>query len=427
MKTPLPQNLPFLWGTATSSHQVEGNNQFNDWWEWEMQGRVIEKSAHADKHYELYPEDFKLIKGLGQNAHRLSIEWSRIEPRENEWNQAEIDHYREVLIELKNLGIEPIVTLHHFTHPQWFAEKGGWLNEKSTEYFSRYTEKVVAALGEHVRFWMTINEPLIFIYFGFTEGSWPPGIASVPKSLEAFKKLLHAHIASYQVIHKIYKNWQKPVWVSFAHHMGYLQPCRSNSLRDKISTWLRNWFLNHVFVKALMSGFLFFPGFFCESLPAKGTLDYLGLNYYSRNFIRSSGFKTREEAIGAVCLDPHHDVQVKERNVMGWDIFPEGIYQVLKQLKQYNLPVIISENGICAADDEQRARFIQDHLAMILKAKEEGVQVFGYLYWSLMDNFEWAHGYKPRFGLIEVDFTTFERKVRPSAQVLSRICRNITR
>lgn len=416
----------FFWGTSTSAHQVEGNNTKNDWWRWEQEGKLLEPSGIACDHYNRYAADFEMISSLGHNAHRFSLEWSRFEPEENVWNEEAFQHYEKVFQELKKRSIEPFVTLHHFTSPEWFAEKGGWAHPETAHYFARFTERVVKAFAPYVKYWITINEPLIYLYHGFYAGLWPPGVKSFEISKKVVRNQLLAHIEAYRVIHKIYAERNEPVCVSIAAHLSHITPCRPNCWRDKFAACVRNKILNNLFVKALKTGILFFPGLFCELLPAKETLDFIGLNYYTRDFVRFRGWLGMD-AVGSVCSkDEHgHQAQVAERNMMGWEINPEGLYGVLKLLKRYNLPIYITENGTCTLDDTQRERFIRTHLDAVVRARKEGVPVDGYFYWSLMDNFEWAFGFGPRFGVVEVDYPTQTRKIRPSAYVLSELCRKI--
>lgn len=416
----------FLWGTATSSHQVEGDNRHNDWWAWEQAGRVKEPSGRACDQYRLYKEDISLISELGHNGHRFSIEWSRIEPEEDRWNDDALVHYENILKELIRRGIEPVVTLHHFTNPQWFAARGGWLASDCVHYFVRYVERVVHALGRHVKIWITINEPLIFLYHGYFSGQWPPGVQSFDDALQVFRHLLAGHLAAYRTIHKIYQRaFQKPVWISIAHHLMCFTPCRPASFGDRLSAFLRDWFSNHLFVDAALSGFLFFPSMFCEFLSTRHALDFLGINYYARDFIRFAGLY-QGNTLGQICEKKHHEREIRETNSLGWEVYPEGIYQVLKSLGRYHLPVLITENGICTEQDDQRVRFIREHLEQVERARQQGIPVVGYFHWSLLDNFEWAEGFGPRFGIVEVDYKTQERKVRPSAQVLTEICRKLS-
>lgn len=412
----------FFWGSSTSSHQVEGDNSNNDWWKWEQEGKLKEPSNQACDHWNRYEEDFGIAQELGHNAHRFSLEWSRLETANNVWNDEAFKHYEKVLKDLKARGIEPIVTLHHFTNPQWFSDLGGWHDPACIKLFERYTKKVMEAFAPYVKYWITINEPLILLHFGYVEGTWPPGIKDMKLAFKSMRNLLHAHVASYQAIHAHYKenNLEKPA-VSVAKHMGYLVPYSDKSYKDHIAVWLRNWFFNHLFIRAAQTGFLFFPGVFCEPLAQSGTMDYIALNYYMRQIIKGGkGF-----GFDGFMGEMRDDTKSLELNFLKWEICPEGLLDLLRQLKRYKLPIMVTENGICTDDDNQRIRYIQSHVDVVKQARSEGIPVDGYFYWSLLDNFEWAEGYDPHFGIVEVNFKTFERKVRGSAHVLSECCRKI--
>ena len=416
---------PFLWGASTSSHQIEGNNRANDWWAWEQAGKLKEPSGLACDHYHRFREDFDILSRLGHKAYRFSIEWSRLEPEENQWSEDGFDFYEKIFEELERRGIEPVVTLHHFTNPEWFTRKDGWLQADAFFYFTRYVNRVIERFGRHVRFWITINEPLVYLYHGFYAGLWPPGLQSFASSMRVFRHLVTAHTKAYSAIHHYYKNQlHKEVWVSLAMHLSHFTPCRAHSLLDRWVVWLRHWFANDVFLRAVTSGFLFFPGIFCEFLHIKNCLDFIGVNYYTRDFVRFSSLGGID-FIGSVCDKEHHKEQVQEKNMMGWEVYADGLYEVLRDLRKYHLPVLITENGLATLEDSQRARFIKDHLNAVRRAREEHVPVAGYFYWSLLDNFEWAHGFEPRFGIVHVDYQTQERIIRESAQVLSEMCRKI--
>lgn len=415
----------FLWGAATSSHQVEGHNRNNDWWAFEKAGRVKTCSEAACNQYELYRSDIELISRLGHNAHRFSLEWSRLEPREGVWDAEAFRHYSDMLTEMRRRGIEPVVTLHHFTNPAWFAEKGGWLTPGNHRYFARYARKAAEAFGSQVRFWNTINEPVVYLYHGYCTGLWPPGSKSFSDGAQVFRHLLYGHTDAYREIHKHYATvLDTPVWVSIAKHLSVFTPCNPMSARDRWLTFLRDWFFNHLYLQALTSGFLFFPGLFCEFLSSRGTLDYIGVNYYTRHFVTGSG--SGPTPLGADCDEKHHEGQSRELNAMGWEVYPHGFYEVLMSLKRYRLPVMVCENGICAEEDSQREQFVRTHLDAVARAQRDGVEMWGYFYWSLMDNFEWADGFKPRFGIVEVDYATQKRTPRPSAQVLAQTCRKLS-
>ena len=396
-----PKN--FLWGAATSSYQVEGNNSNSDWWPWEKAvGK--ENSGAACRHYELYNQDFDLAKELNHNAHRLSIEWARVEPNEGEFSQEALKHYVDVILALRSRGIEPMVTLHHFTNPIWFSQSGAWENKRSVERFFRYCEVVTRALAKHVHYWVTINEPSIYASHSYIFGQWPPQTKSVWKTKAVYDNMTWAHIKAYHLMHKIYKelNFSKPS-VGVAQHVQAIVPC-TNSLRDRWATSLRKkWF--HF-------------GIFDEIMKHKA-MDFIGLNYYSRQQVELTGWGLGN-FVWETC-NSNHDPCTK--NSLGWDIYPQGLCQVLLELKKYNVPVVITENGICTLDDNQRWDFIQSHLKAVHQAISQGANVAGYLYWSLMDNFEWAQGFTPRFGLIEIDYTTYKRTVRESARKFAQICK----
>ena len=396
-----PQN--FLWGAATSSYQIEGNNSNSDWWLWEKNvGK--EQSGCACRHYELYEKDFDLAKGLNHNTHRLSIEWARVEPQEGKFSQEELKHYVNVIIALRERNIEPMVTLHHFTNPIWFSESGGWENRNSVEKFLRYCDVVTRALAKHVRYWITINEPTIYISHSFMWGAWPPQKRSNLKAKAVHDHLIEAHIEAYRMMNTIYHelNMAKPS-ISISQHMQAVIPC-TQSLRNRLAVRLRDWIINFEILDRLIKS---------------KTMDFIGVNYYSRQLVDVTSWRIGN-LLMEVCRKNHDPVK---KNSLGWDIYPEGLYQVLLKLKKYHLPVVITENGICTSDDSLRWEFLSEHLRSIHKAMEEGVNVGGYLYWSLLDNFEWDKGFGPRFGLVDVDYDSYQRTVRESARKFGQVCK----
>ncbi|KPJ56128.1 hypothetical protein AMJ49_05670 [Parcubacteria bacterium DG_74_2] len=381
-----PKN--FLWGSATSSHQVEGDNIHNDWWEAEQAGKLKYKSGKACDHYNQYEQDFDLIKKLNQNAYRFSIEWSRIEPREGEFNQKEIEYYRKMLLALKKRDIKIMLTLHHFTTPLWLAKKGDWANPKVIFYFSRFAERVFNEYQDLVDFWVTINEPFsVYATHGYLLGVFPPKKRNPILFLKVVKNQIIVHKKIYKIFHKL-----KPdIKVGIAKNNAYFEPYFSKSPLDKLSVALAHYFGNEYFLNKI-----------------KNYQDFIGLNYYFHRKILFPFFEKNENKI---------------KSDLNWEIYPKGIYYVLKELKKYQKPVYITENGLADAKDRLRKDFIKDHLFWIHKAIEEGVDVRGYFHWSLMDNFEWAEGFSPRFGLIEIDYKTMERKPRSSAYYYAKICK----
>jgi len=413
----------FMWGAATSSHQVEGNNVNNDWWQWEQNGKVKERSGSACDHWNRYREDFRIAKSLNHNAHRFSLEWSRIEPHEGQFNDAAIIHYREVIESLRSLGLEPVVTLHHFTLPVWLSQKGGWLFEGAPDLFARYVRKVVEELGEHVRYWITLNEPVAYVFKGYLMGEWPPGEKSYEKTLKALSHLLKGHVLAYDSIKEVNRKLKRSsAQVGIAKHVLIFTPCSPKSWKDRLSVSLRNAMFNHLFIKALIRGRIFYPGLFRIRLPKAKTLDFIGLNYYTRDFVHNEGFQI-PAIFGDICTLKHHR-NVGKRNFLSWEIYPQGLYQLVKEFSQYKLPLLITENGVCIEHDAERFEFVKSHLIQLTRAMKEGAKVIGYLYWSLLDNYEWAEGYGPRFGLIEVDYETQSRKIRDSGKQFAEICRS---
>lgn len=383
---------------------MEGDNRYSDWWGWEEKGALKYRSGAACRHYELFRSDFDLAKSLNHNAHRLSIEWARIEPVEGQFSREEINHYIDVIEALLERGIEPIVTLHHFTNPSWFTTQGGWLHKDSRGQFLRYVEKIVSALCGKVRFWVTINEPIVYTYHSYMIGLWPPQQKAFANLKKVRKELVSAHIGAYSVIHNIYKKGKlSPPRVGIAHNIQFFQS-RNNSLINKLAVLLRDRLYNFGII---------------DELERAGTLDYIGLNYYTRSVadVKSLGYY---HLLSDVSDRP--DPSVK-KNLLGWDTYPQGLYKLCLKFKRYNLPIFILENGICTDDDGERWEYIKEHLKAIHAAIQAGVNISGYLYWSLLDNYEWHEGFSPRFGLIEVDYTTFKRTVRQSARKFAAVCK----
>ena len=413
----------FLWGASTSSHQVEGGNTNNDWWAWEQVGRVKEPSGAACDQYHRFESDFELARQLHHNAHRLSIEWSRIEPREGEFDEHALAHYRTVVQALRQRGLEPVVTLHHYTNPLWLAQTGGWANPIVVERFARFARRTTDALGDHVRYWLTINEPMVYMVTHYLDGVGPPGEQNLQMAWRVLEHLVRAHVDAYHAIHDAARAKGRTALVSIAHHVQPFLPCRRWWPPDRWIAALMERFYNFGFLEAVLHGRLSIPARRALRIPeGTRTLDFIGMNYYGRIFMRLADLHPKHWG-GSRCSTRHHR-EVTERNDMDWDVYPPGIRDVLGWGRPYQLPILITENGICTRDDRQRERFILNHLQWVARAIEEGVPVLGYLHWSLLDNFEWAHGFGPRFGLIEVDYATQERRIRDSARRYAEVCRS---
>lgn len=376
----------FLWGAATSAYQVEGNNIHSDWEDFKSAGK-------ASDQYHLYEQDFDLAKKLGHNAHRLSIEWSRIEPEEGKFDSSAITHYKKVLKTLKDRDFTVMLTLHHFTNPQWITLQGGWENGKTAQYFERFVEKVVPELKDYVDLWITINEPGVLMWQSYLVGLWPPQKKNRWTAFRVLLNLASAHKKAYKLIHNLIPYAE----VGIAHNIISFDAFHHHSILEGIFEWGYDVFGNHLIY--ILTG---------------KTHDFLGINYYFNQYISFNG-QTRLPRIV--------DISVSKKDIsdLGWEIYPEGIFDILIDISDFHLPVYITENGIASTNDDRRVRFLIGYLKEIYHAIQLGVDVKGYFHWSLIDNFEWADGFEPRFGLVEVDYKNQARKVRPSAYVYKEI------
>ena len=401
----------FVWGSATAAHQVEGDNRHNDWWAHELapDTNAIEPSGIACDHYHRFAEDFRLIRSLDQRAHRLSIEWSRIEPAEGEINQAEVDHYRAVLSTLRELGIEPWVTLHHFTLPLWFARRGGFSRTENLGAFRRFVAVVASQCGDLVSHWCTINEPTIHAEMGYRFGYFPPRARDQALATRTLCNLFHAHAQATEVLRE---QATRPPFVGITLAVQAHEPYRPESEADRAFAARRDAESNGACFEALRTGVFRYPDQRDEEIPGlKKSSEFVGVQYYSR-------FRHDAATRGPAPADP-----ARRLSQMGWEVYPEGLPPLLRRAAATGLPVYVTENGICCDDDRERIEFIADHLDAVDRVRREGADIRGYFYWSAMDNFEWNFGYGPKFGLIEVDRHALARRPRPSAHFFAEIAR----
>ncbi len=371
----------FFWGAATSAYQIEGNNKHSDWWHWEIKNKK-ERSGEACDFWRKYPEYFDYLEQGKMNSFRLSIEWARVQPQKNKWDAKAFKHYREILQDLKKRKIEPVVTLWHFTLPQWLAKTGGWLNSRALEYFEKYVKKVQKELNDNVKYWITLNEPGIYIFESFLEGAWPP-----QKGLALFDaiKLREVLIKAHKISFSILKTRDNLVGLSF------------NLSSDEVKGTLNP--VNHL-IRYFLENFSDWG--FLKKL--KQEIDFIGINYYFHNIIN---LPYKAPWTG--------NKKSKYTSDLGWEIYPKGIYPVSKKAFAIaKKPIMITENGLADAQDEKREDFLKNHIFWLNKAFAEGLPIIGYLHWSLMDNFEWTMGKTPRFGLLEIDYAKMEIKPRKS-------------
>jgi beta-glucosidase len=406
----------FLWGTSTSAHQVEGNN-INDWaaWEpghaqqasaaakavydsggsvWEDWDHIADKpeayiSGKACDHYHRFKEDAAILASIGANAFRLSIEWSRIEPEEGVFNQAEINHYREVIQTLKEKGIEPLVTLWHWTIPTWFAKKGGFRNRRAVFFFNRFVEQVASSLGSDVHYWITLNEPEIFTSQGYVIGKRPPQIKNALLYFPVLRTLTQCHNAAFDTL----KRANPACSVGLAKDCYHFFPGTPS-------------FINRLAVRLLHStrnNLIFWM--------VRRRQDFLGINYYVAHKV-------------SIRLDKPASQWLQDQ---GWEGSPSGLPALLMSLqRRFNKPLIITENGTIDGRDEHRALYIRTVGTYLKQAMAEGVNLIGYLHWTLLDCFEWDIGYVFRFGLVNVNRETGARTVKASAAAFTEVGKNFT-
>jgi beta-glucosidase len=416
----------FLFGTATSATQIEGHCETSDWAAFARQPGHIKNGDRPDvacDSWHRWREDVALQKSLGLGAYRLSIEWARIEPRPGSVDTAALDTYRAILAALRDAGIEPMVTLHHFTLPTWLAERGGVLADEFPRRFAEFARTAIGALGDLCSLWITINEPNVLAAHAYLLGVWPPAAKSPASALRAHYRLLEGHVAAYRALKHARGDGAQ---VGVAHHLRIVQPSRPESRADRGAATAFGRVFNEAFAAAVCEGAMYghldplvrgASGF--RVAEARGTQDFFGINYYSRDVVRLS---PRHAAEMFVARGVPAGAEVSD---VGWEVYPEGLGMLVRTwARRSALPVYVTENGIADAADTKRGPFLVRHLAELARAIDDGVDVRGYFHWSLLDNFEWSEGYGPRFGLCEVDYVTLQRRPRPSAHLYAKIAKD---
>lgn len=443
----------FLWGAATSHFQVEGHpleigTRLSDWAQWTAQdGKIADRTTadQACEFYSRYTSDIELCKKLNLNAFRLSLNWAALIPNAPtspidtvKLDPEGVNYYRQILTSLKESNITTFVTLFHFCLPYWLAEKGGWTEETTVQQFALFAELAADAFSDLVDYWITINEPLAYAYQGYVAGSWPPGYRN--HYMDAFhcvRNMLDGHARAYNALHKFNSKAQ----VSFTMHWRPFKAKHWWNPLDHMVRYYRDYAFNHMFPEAVQRGVLKFPfplsqRKFLQKIGGpisglKGTMDWTAVNYYTRELCQ---FNYRDPLNVFGTAAEEHELPT---NGMGWASYPDGLYQLLTfDLAPYRSaadgtvrPIIITENGFAtdhpaelnegdwSLSDDTRIQYMTSHLMAIHRAIQSGANVKGYLYWSLLDNFEWAEGLKLRFGLVRVSYPTQERTLRKSARV----------
>jgi beta-glucosidase len=415
----------FYWGTATAAHQVEGRNSNNSWSAWEQMPGKIAGDATAglacDWWGGRWKEDMDRAVETGQNAHRFSVEWSRIQPAPDRWDEDALDFYREMARGMVERKITPMVTLHHFTDPLWMFEpsqtgnplgSGGWERDDAPELFAKFVQKVVGALKEYVNLWITINEPNVYLVGGWLGGAFPPGKNDPKMAMKVVTNLIKGHAAAYKIIHEL----QPQAQVGIAHHFRNFSPARPWFLPDRILANMIFKSFNNGFVDPLATGRMQILNYRTQIPEAAGTQDFIGINYYSNDLAK-------------FILDPKRifmqlgfppDALLSPSGFIA--NMPEGMFSAMKWAKQYGKPIFITENGVEDATDLFRPRYLIEHLFQVWRAVNFNWPIKGYFHWSLVDNFEWERAWDQRFGLWGLDITNQMRIRRRSVDLYAAIC-----
>ena len=448
----------FLWGASSAAQHVE-SQQPSDWTAFELE---VIKKGHTDtdpkpgyakpghinsldkysleirtnktNYDEVFNEDFKLAEAMGHNGHRFSISWARLFPKEDMENPdpAGIQYYQEILDSLADKNIEPLVSLFHFSTPEWFwYEKNGqrgWERDDALEHFEKFVSAVLENYGTQINNWCTLNEPMVYVFNGYMEGIFPPLEQRDISALgPVVKSLLEAHTLAYQLIHAHGQDNNQDNLVGIAKHTRAFEPMRNWAPLDRLTAaGIDQAFIWDV-LDAINTGVLKISNTDYEvTIPGlKGSQDYIGVNYYGRYYVESNIFDLANPQIHF--NDPLDKTEMV--NDLDWAIYPHGFYNILTDThERYGLPIYILENGMADSemDDIRRQKFIVTHLREIWNAiNYGGVDIRGYMHWSFIDNFEWAEGFTARFGLVKVDYeNNFERIPRKSADIYSTIIKN---
>ncbi len=393
-------------GVASAAVQIEGGDRNNSWYDWaQVPGHIADGSTplRATDHWNRWREDADLMAGLGIRTYRMGVEWARIEPRPGEYDAEAIAHYREELAYLRERGITPLVTLHHFSNPSWFEADGAFTRADSVDTFLRYVEVVVEGLGDLVDEWVSINEPNVYATGGYLFGEFPPGVKSYRMLRTVLRHLAIAHCRTYTLIHDLRPG--PATKVGFAHHVRVFDPLSRRNPMHRVLARANAYLFQEALGDAMLGGAF---GRVLGGQPSEVTpgphYDYLGINYYSRTAVS----KMADGTFPAVPV-----------NDLGWEIYPEGIVAVAAALHaRYPGPIWVTENGTCDNTDGFRARYLHEHLAAIARSS---LPFERYYHWCFVDNWEWALGEVPRFGLVALDYETQQRTVKDSGRFYAEV------
>ena len=393
-------------GVATAATQIEGGDADTNWHRWAATpGHVADGStpARAADHWNRVPQDIALLAELGVKHYRMGLEWARIEPVPGHFDDAAIAHYRDELARLRDAGITPLVTLHHFNNPWWFEKSGAFTGGWSVGVFERYVRHVVTALRGLADEWITVNEPNVYATYAYLEGTWPPGHRSMGETLRVMNNLAVAHIRAYKVIHEL----QPEARVGVAQHLRVFRPANPRHPLNQGAAVVARYLFQDAILSAMSYGRFRLPFRRPAGVRPGRYYDFQGINYYSRSTVTG----LRDGTAKGVPV-----------NDLGWEIYPEGIALLVRQIhRDYPGPIYITENGTPDAADRFRPLFLYDHLSALAAS---GVPVARFYHWCFTDNWEWTEGEEPRFGLVGLDYATQERTIRESGRFYADIAAN---
>lgn len=403
----------FSWGVATSAHQIEGSLQ-NDMTDWEARGRFEQSGnsplvGRATDHWQRWEEDFKLLKELGVNSYRFSIEWARIEPDPGHINYDAIEQYRRMIDRLLEYGISPMVTLHHFSNPTWLHQHSPWHRPEASDAFAKYVHIIAPKLLKNVPLVVTFNEPMVWLLAAYADGKFPPGFSDFRILSGALYTMLHAHRRAYDII----KAECGPTQIGIAHNLIVFKEGREGHIIDGKIKRLVHEFYNIMIPQAFVENRLYFnfPFILNINTPIEldNKVDFWGINYYYRMRVQ---FKPSLKLPFKFYFAPPSE---SKKTDMGWEIYAKGLHQVCDWMSEYKKPLYITENGIASKDDNKRVKYLQKHLKTLNKIRDKYPDLEGYYHWTFLDNYEWLVGYEAQFGLCGVDFNNgLDREIKPS-------------
>lgn len=392
----------FVLGVSSAATQIEGGRTDHSWNDWYDRGRIKDGSdpAAADDHWNRWQEDVDLMASLGIKAARFGVEWSRLVPEPGRPDGAAASRYRREIAYMRERGIEPLLTIHHFTNPMWFEKIGGFEKKENLHYFLELTELAVMSFGDLVSDYITINEPNVYVLNGYMNGSWPPGKKSPAEAARVLSNMAWCHIAAYEMIHRLRREMgHGDTRVGFADHVRVFDPKNPRNPLHAAAARTAEWVFQGAVARAALRGDFIAPLRSPFAVPRGEYADFIGVNYYSRSTV--SGLA---DGVRSGC----------PKNDLGWEIYPEGLVRCAKKLlKVLYRPVWVTENGTCDTEDKFRARYICEHLQAISASR---LPIRRYYHWCFCDNFEWLEGQSARFGLVHVDYDTQERTVKDSGR-----------